>query len=358
MENKTYLDWIDTGQVCTEYLKERYTDSNMATYFNGLNKNKVLKIYVEVMKFRKAKGYGQRKLQQFVRHHFDVFFSESTISGWIHKNNVPFAQEKTQFKPKPRPKKKILEKLYVQEKRSASAIARKFNVSTIIVINWLDSYEITLRTHKEAMNTNIIKQELRQKKLRRPIKEYDALSSEKSYVLGVLCGDAFINKKRLRLEIRNDTEFIAEFLHCLKKIYGLDHNIIYYAPKRTWKADISNALICADLLKYGVYGTFDWQIPLKIIKSRHKTIISFFLRGFYDSEGSVAKYTISAGSINKKGLLQIKELLGKLKINSRFYTTGKYFTLVISKKIERRKFLELIGFTIQRKMEKLKDALK
>jgi len=358
MENKIYLDGIDTGHVCTGYLKEKYIDSNMTTYFNGLSKNKVLEIYADVMKLRKNKGYGQRKLQQFVRHHFDVIFSESTISGWIHKNNVPFANEETQFKSKPRPKKKILEQLYVQEKRSASFIARKFNVSTIIVINWLTAYCIELRTHKESMNTQLIKQELRQKKLRRPTKKYAALSAEKSYILGVLCGDAFINKKRLRLEIRNDTEFISEFVRCLKEIYGLKHNILYYAPKRTWKVDISNMLICGDLLKYGAYGTFEWNVPQKILNSRNKAIIASFLRGFYDSEGSVTKYTISASSINVQGLLQIQKLLSKLKINSRFYTTGKYFTLVISKKIERQKFLELIGFTIQRKIKKLTDTLK
>lgn len=358
MENKITLDGIDTGHVCAEYLKERYIDSSMAIYFNGLSKYKVLEIYAEVMRLRKDKGYGQRKLQQYVQHHFDVIFSESTISGWVHKNNVPFAQEKTQFKPKPKPAKKTLEKLYLLENKSASTIARKFKVSTIIVINWLNSYDICIRSHKESMNTRVIKQKLRQKKLRRPTKKYTALSVDKSYVLGVLCGDAFINKKRLRLEIRNDIEFIAAFVHSLKEIYGLDHNIIYYAPKNTWKVDISNALICADLLKYGLYDTFEWQIPQKIMNSRHKAVITSFLRGFYDSEGSVAKYVISASSINKKGLFQIQELLSKLKINSRFYTTGKYCTLVICRKIERQKFLELIGFTIQRKMERLKDALK
>jgi intein-encoded DNA endonuclease-like protein len=358
MENKITLDRIGTGHVCVEYLRERYIGLTMSTYFNGLSKNKVLEIYAEVMKLRKDKGYGQRKLQQLLHHQFDISLSESTISGWIHKNNIPFANEKTQFKPKPKPAKKTLENLYLLENKSASMIARKFKVSTIIVINWLSSYGINIRSHKESMNTNVIKQELSQKKLRRPIKEYAALSAEKSYVLGVLCGDAFINKKRLRLEIRKDTEFIAEFVRCLKEIYGLDHNIIYYVPKNTWKADISNALICADLLKYGKYSTFDWQIPPEIIKSRNKTIISSFLKGFYDSEGSVAKYTISTSSINKKGLLQIKELLSKLKINSQIYLDRKYCILVISRKSERRKFLELIGFTIQRKMEKLKEALK
>ncbi|MBW2986277.1 hypothetical protein KY333_02815, partial [Candidatus Woesearchaeota archaeon] len=63
MENKISLDGISTGHVCTAYLKERYIDSGMTTYFNGLSKNKVLEIYAEVLKLRKNKGFGQRKLR-------------------------------------------------------------------------------------------------------------------------------------------------------------------------------------------------------------------------------------------------------------------------------------------------------
>ena len=146
MENKINLGGICTGHVCTEYLKARYIDFDMVAYFNGLSKNKVLGIHAEVMNLRKIKRLGQRKIQQIIQHHFNVSLSESTISGWIHKNNIPFAHEKTQFKSKPKPTKKTLEKLYLLENKSASTIARKFKVSTIIVINWLKSYEINIRS--------------------------------------------------------------------------------------------------------------------------------------------------------------------------------------------------------------------
>ena len=78
-------------------------------HLKALSKEKVLKIYSWIIKTRKEKKIGQRNLAKEIKNKFGVDISESTISGWIHKNLIPYANEKTQFKPKPIPSKAILQ---------------------------------------------------------------------------------------------------------------------------------------------------------------------------------------------------------------------------------------------------------
>jgi len=102
-----------------------------------------------------------------------------------------------------------------------------------------------------------------------------------------------------------------------------------------------------------------------------------FLRAFFDSEGSVEKNgNIRVYNTDLRTLNYVKELLLRLNIE----VTGPHLTVkkgtpFYDKKMEktyyakkdvyylyiransRRKFAELIGFTIKRKMEKLMKAL-
>lgn len=358
MENIELIEDKATGQAGVEYLRERYIDYDMSRYYGGLAKDKILEVFNLVKKIRAEKRYGQRRIQQILRNNFDVTISESTIAGWLYQGNIPFLQEKTQFKAKIRPSKKILNKLYLLNKLSASEIAKKFNVSVVTVINWLDQYNIDKRIHKESMNTSLIKEKLRQKKLRHPTKDYSIMTPEKAYILGTLCGDAYINNKRLRLEIRKDIEFIEKFVKCIKKVYGLKFNILYYAPKDTWKMDASCEIISRDLLKYSKFRTRNWCVPNIILNSGDTSIISSFLQAFFDSEGTVSKYIISAGSINKLGLQQIQMLLNKLGIKSQVYNCKRYYSLCITRKVYRKRYYNFVGFTIKRKLTSLEVHLK
>ena len=76
-----------------------------------------------------------------IKKEFSQEIIEGTISGWIFKKNVPFANEKTQFKAKEKPKKvdkeekNISEKLLPEAKRQVSVylvleeIAKKENIA-------------------------------------------------------------------------------------------------------------------------------------------------------------------------------------------------------------------------------------
>ncbi len=326
-------------------------------FYNALPKNKVLEIYSFVMK-KREEGFGQRTLSRMVKERFNKKISENTIAGWIFYEKIPFGNERTQFKPLPKPSKKELYELYIRQKQSAQNLAKTYSVSTIIVINWLRSYNINPRTHLESMNTPGIKEELKEKRLRRPTKDFSKLTPEKAYLLGVLCGDGHIRPGAIRLEIRYDEEFIKRFTECLNTVYGLDFRYKYYEKKNSFVMSITSEIISKDLLRYGRFGTFEWSVPKDILKSSDTDIISNFLKGMYDSEGSVCRSAITLGSVSKRGIDGMGKLLKLLGIKSKVSIyKEKYYYLYIFRKERFKIYREKIGFTIKRKQEKLDKVL-
>lgn len=352
--NSIVRDFPDTtGQVDATHLREKHILNIMKSY-KELPKNLILNIHKFVLDKRKNKTIGQRNLMREVKKKFNVNISENTISGWIHRNITPFENENTQFKAKPIPKKSKLINLYKNQGLSASEIAKIFNVSTITVINWLNKHGIKPRSHIQSMNTNKIKKILRTKKLIIPTNNYSKLTPEKAYVLGVLAGDGYINKKFLQLEIRRDKEFIAEFSRCLEKVYGIKYNFKYREPRNTYVLYAASEVICKDLLKFGNFKTFSWRAPSLVLKSRDKKLIKMYLRGLFDSEGSISKRDLTFSSVSKRGIMDVQSLLARLDINSRISLNRKkyYYLRLYSNCIN--KFRSEVGFTIKRKMERLK----
>ncbi|MAG16427.1 hypothetical protein CMO88_05200 [Candidatus Woesearchaeota archaeon] len=326
-------------------------------YYSGTPKKLVLRIYNYVLKLRKEKNVGQRLIRKEINKKFGITISEATISGWIHHHNIPYNQERTQFKTKPKLEKKTLYDLYVKQKLSASDIGLKSKVSTIIVINWLRSYGIKVRTHKESMNTPQIKKELANLKLKRPLKKYKNLTLEKAYILGVLAGDGYINNKVIALEIRKDEEFIKEFTRCMEAVYGIKYIYVYKTNRNTFLFKVSAMLLSKDLLRYGTFRTMTWRVPQEILNSNNKKIISTFLKGLYDSDGWVSKYYVMILSGSRKGLIDVSKLLSKLGIENKFQQK-KYPKLYINRKENLKLFKDMIGFTIKRKMYKLVNTYK
>ena len=107
--------------------------------------------------------------------------------------------------------------------------------------------------------------------------------------------------------------------------------------------------ICADLLSYGKFGTYDWAVPQIIFDSYDEYVLINFLQGLYDSEGHAGNYNVDLSSVNSSGLAQVKVLLKRLGIDSKIYGVA----LVITKKDNIRRFRNKIGFTIKRKINKL-----
>ena len=318
-----------------------------------ISRKELLSIYYFAMKLRKEKEIGQRKISMKINNKFGITISESTISGWIHKENIPFANEITQFKSKTSPNREKLYQLYIIQMLSSSQIAFMFNVSVITVINWLASAKIKRRSHTESMNTKVIKKVLREHRLTVPKKIYSKITKEKSYILGVLAGDGHINEKFIRFEIRKDKEFIEEFSRCLNEVYGIKYKFKYYEPRNSYVLYVASQIICKDLLKFGDFNTYNWRVPKSILCSKNEEILGSYIRGIYDSEGSVGKYIIQITSVCKEGIEKIQNLLLRLGISSRLKQYGKYWYLNITGKENRKLFSKKVGFTIVRKQQKL-----
>lgn len=304
---------------------------------------------------------GQRSIHHLVKKRFEIAVSENTIAGWLYQNNIPFANEATQFKFKKKPSKKNLQNLYLERNFSLSDVGTKFNVSAATVIKWLDYYEIPRRDHMKSMNTNRIKITLAEKRLKKPLNlNYKTLSLEKAYIIGVLCGDAFIDYRLIRLEIKYDKEFIDYFSECLYVVYGIKYPVTYYPPKNSFVLQAYSQIICADLMRYSKTGylTFDWEIPHQIFNSKKKSIISSFLKGFYDSEGSFSGYCLSVCSSNLEGLKQISYLLDKLNIKNTLASYDRRHIINITGKGKILKFYNFVNFTILRKRVKLENYIK
>ena len=194
------------------------------------------------------------------------------------------------------------------------------------------------------------------------------MNEKKSYMFGVICGDGHVAPKGFRIILcATDKEFVNYFGMCLYETYG-----IFVRYRKIRRPNPKNKLlylgeICSkrafeDILKYdlnnSLFRSRKWNIPDEILNSKNKKIISSFLKGFFDSEGYVCKGIVSASSVNPDGLKQVSYLLNKLEIENNFVKQSNCFMIRIQKAKQRKRFLEYIGFTIERKNKRLIEDIK
>jgi intein-encoded DNA endonuclease-like protein len=209
---------------------------------------------------------------------------------------------------------------------------------------------------------------------------YKKLTKERAYILGVMCGDGCVfsgdaHKKQwtyknyiVHLSVK-DKDFIDEFIKCVKSVYGITPSL-YFRNRNNknkkwsniWVAKITRKLIYEDLNSYS-FGCKSWCVPKEIVNCKKKDVVGHFLRGFYDSEGSVTQgprsFTLSICSINKKALVQVKKLINGFGIStSRIYNNRPgLFNIAICGNKNLEIFLKKIGFSIKRKQDKIKKRL-
>ena len=118
------------------------------------------------------------------------------------------------------------------------------------------------------------------------------LSNEKAYVLGVLSGDGCVSTgNRISLEVC-DKDFAQFFKICLENVYGLKCSYGFRKKsnpnaKLQYVVSLTSKNIVEDLNQYcKSFKTKEWSIP-KQIKNSNEEIVASYLRGLYDSEGSV-----------------------------------------------------------------------
>lgn len=273
----------------------------------------------------KKQGLGSQRIAKVLG-----IKKRNAVEGWINKGRKPY---------------------YFSEKRIKACNSKK-NTERIRALNKITQ---PLAVKKAA--------ELNKKKLPESAKN---LSLELGYILGVIYGDGCISVKQRRVILSAiDYDFVLTFKKTLEK--WSDFRARFYSRKIKTDNVIKNrksqwvsyidSIEAAQFLK---------KFNIKNILSSSEKIRCAFLRGFFDSEGSIDKdNTILAYNTDTELIYFIQELLNSIEINSRIKTykirnlNGKeidYYHIKINKD-DRLKFYNQIGFSIERKQCKLRNYI-
>jgi len=250
------------------------------------------------------------------------------------------------------------EKILVDEKiETITSIAKRFGIPLSTVSGWyrgrqpIYKFCVSIRNRK-----NFIKKIPDSSKM---------LTPDKSYLLGVICGDGYISYKGYCVSLETITiEFIRKFQECFIKVYGPDFcGSVSPTCNEKQRIIICGKEMTEDIKRYlPVKGSFCWRVPKAIKISSKKCKISF-IQGFFDSEGSVNKrYSLEIHSSNKIGLNEIKELLKNIKIKTseikyKIKTNKPRYIIYITGKENIVRFINIIGTNIPHRLNKMKNLL-
>lgn len=197
--------------------------------------------------------------------------------------------------------------------------------------------------------------------------QHVSLTPEKAYILGAVGpGDGCIesNMGTICLGVR-DFDFALEFKRCLEKVYlpskfmqGEKDGRPYY------RAKLYSKLAVADLISYlgdvEKFRHFNERVP-EAIKGANREIKAAYLRAVFDSQSTVVfrgnQREIRLCKTNEKVITEMHELLSSLGIRSGIKTSGKAFLVMVTGRQNLESFAESIGFAIERKSKKLREAL-
>jgi len=256
----------------------------------------------------------------------------------------------------------LIKKLYFQGE-STHTIAKLLNISHSTVMWHTKKLNISLRTKSEANKLAFKIGRLKVNKHLIP-ESSRFLTKEKAYILGVLCGDGYVsfypNIGTYQICLQTvDKEFADEFDSCLQKVYVIKpYRKKIIVNKANWNDKFEVRLCskeaCSDILSIGSFKTKIWFVP-KIIKESSLQTQASFLKGIFDSEGSVETNgkRINLTSTNLKGLKEIESLLCNFDIKSKINKQTRASNLRIQDKNSIDNFKQNIGFTIKRKMSRL-----
>lgn len=203
---------------------------------------------------------------------------------------------------------------------------------------------------------------------RKEVETIKLLNSKKdenlARICGFLCGDGNISvwtdkNNHNHYEVRffpDDLEMAVVYINSFEKFFGMK-------PKMFDRKNYYNVLLCskiaADYLRNNFnFGVYNWRAPMNILDSNKNKIE--FVKAFFDCEAYVGKKSICVQSVCKEGLLDIKEMLFSLGINSKIYKYERknknwkdnYLLFIIDKE-NIIKYQKLIGFNHSVKKIKL-----
>lgn len=242
-------------------------------------------------------------------------------------------------------KQSELYKLYWVDNKNLKQIAELYGVSDVTVLRWMNKCGVARRERSAAARLRMSSLEVRRQlsmKLRKKFTPHPGPTL--AYVLGVLLGDGSVHKNRtsrgsysyrVSLYVKSKV-FAEEFARALPKI-GLNPTYFYALKNEYYRVEAVNG------------GFYEWYKSLALEQIR-SMILGFedeFIRGFYESEGSIGNDPSGSLRIqitNKRGelLFMIQNILNDWGIKS--WVCGPYhtyFRLHIATNKRVQKFLQI-----------------
>jgi intein-encoded DNA endonuclease-like protein len=199
-------------------------------------------------------------------------------------------------------------------------------------------------------------------------KKAKKLSPELGYILGVIYGDGFVDVKFKKTCLNvTDKDFADNFAVVLEKWSGKKPTARYNKKRKYYEVRLYGKRIASFLKNFDVMT----------ISSASEEVKCSFLKGLYDSEGTVAAYNLDnpKKASRKIGFYNADEELLRLvirilkdvgfkniKLNSKrrsgFGSKRKQYEILLYGKKNLELFHQKIGFSIKRKLKQLEKAVK
>jgi ribonucleoside-diphosphate reductase alpha chain len=186
------------------------------------------------------------------------------------------------------------------------------------------------------------------------------LTPQLAEFLGYTYGDGTFRDNDTRIAVFEEDEDIVEWL-CLftKKAFNLIATFNSIKDKKCSLVSLNNKALVTILQANGLRKkTKDKQLCIPdIIKRSNREVISSFLRGLFEADGTVGERTIEFYSCSLPMVQDVHFMLLGLGIVSQYKTKDTGYKVVINKDINGRRYAERIGFTSIRKQTKVKSFL-
>ena len=188
----------------------------------------------------------------------------------------------------------------------------------------------------------------------------------KARILGFLAGDGSVQVRTDKARTtHHDIVFYPDheslvliFIDAFARIYGKDPTV--RKCKGFFSVRVSSKSACADLRESADFGVLNWNVPVNFLISSEFELE--WLKAYFDCEGYVGKKNIQLQTVNKKGLLNVQQLLLKHDIDSRIYEYKRQnpkwninYLLFINKKSAIKTFFKKVCFNHSVKARKLKE---
>ena len=236
--------------------------------------------------------------------------------------------------------KEYLIKEYIKNKKAIVNISRELKIDRTVIGRYLKKYKIPTRTFKEQINISY------------PSKEFQVNEETKSFIDGLLLGDASLPERRNGIPARSLTQACKykEYLDYILKNFS-EIRILCSPILSRWIKDerCKNKGYNQHFLQTRRYKTFElfrqrWYKKGKKMIPRDLIITPSLLLQSYLCDGNFYReIRLCLDAFTKKDILFLKKSIEKkLNITTRIFKIGKGYELAI-KKSDTNKFLNYIG---------------